>query len=85
MEIIFSPQAKEDLNFWKKTGNKVVLKKIAQLIESILEMPYEGVGKPEPLKHSLSGYWSRRINQEHRIVYEIEENKILIFSLKGHY
>ena len=69
MEVIFTPQAKEDLNYWKKTDNKAIQKKIEQLIAAIQENPYEGIGKPETLKHQLSGSWSRRINSEHRIVY----------------
>ena len=66
---------------------QLFLKKIRQLLEIIPEMPYSGIGKPEPLKHHLSGLWSRRINKEHRLVYEIIEtdNVILIHSLKGHY
>ena len=66
---------------------QLFLKKIRQLLEIIPEMPYSGIGKPEPLKHHLSGLWSRRINKEHRLVYEIIEtdNVILIHALKGHY
>ncbi len=79
------PEAKTDLDFWIKSGNKPVLKKIAQLLESVSTTPYEGIGKPEPLKYSLIGCWSRRIDQEHRIVYEVHPNKIIILSLKGHY
>ncbi|MEO9022556.1 MAG: Txe/YoeB family addiction module toxin [Ginsengibacter sp.] len=85
MQIEIMPDAKKDLDFWVKTGNKVILKKIALLIDSILEHTFEGVGKPEPLKHSLKGTWSRRINQEHRLIYELHNSKILIHSLKGHY
>ena len=85
MEIIFLPDAKVDLEFWTKTSNKTIIKKITQLIASIKENPFEGIGKPEPLKHGLSGCWSRRINKEHRLVYEILESKILIHSARGHY
>jgi toxin YoeB len=85
MEIVFLPDADDDLNFWVKTGNKAMLKKIAQLIEAIKENPSEGIGKPEQLKHNLAGLWSRRISQEHRLVYEIMDDKILVHSLKGHY
>ncbi len=87
MEIKLLTDAKLDLEYWVKTNDKQVLKKIAQLSENILISPYKGIGKPEPLKHSLSGLWSRRINQEHRLVYEIDEinNRIVIHSLKGHY
>jgi toxin YoeB len=89
MEIIFSKKAKDDLEFWTKSGNKSILKKISELLRAIQESPFEGIGKPEPLKHNLSGVWSRRINLEHRIIYEIiDENTIEILniiSLKGHY
>jgi len=85
MEIIFLPDADDDLRYWLKIGNKAILKKISGLIKSIQATPYEGLGKPEGLKHSLSGLWSRRINQEHRLIYEIEAGKIFIHSLKGHY
>ena len=89
MEIIFSNKAKKDIEFWTKAGNKSILKKISELLRAIQENPFEEIGKPEPLKHDLSGVWSRRINQEHRIIYEIiDENTIEILniiSLKGHY
>jgi toxin YoeB len=85
MEIEYTLQASEDLAFWKKSNNVAVLKKIRKLIESISETPYEGIGKPEPLKYGLSGCWSRRINQEHRIVYEVLADKVMILSMKGHY
>ena len=79
------PEAKADLDFWIKSGNKPVLKKITQLLESVSTTPYEGIGKPEPLKYNLMGCWSRRIDQEHRIVYEVYSDKIIVLSLKGHY
>lgn len=85
MEIVYTLQASNDLAFWKKANNDSILKKIRELIESIIESPKKGVGKPEPLKHSLTGCWSRRITQEHRIVYEIHTDKIIVLSLKGHY
>ena len=85
MEIDYTIQAKEDLAYWKKTNNIILLKKLRKLIEAVLENPYEGIGKPEPLKHNLSGCWSRRIDKEHRLVYEITENLITILSMKGHY
>jgi toxin YoeB len=85
MEVAFLPDAQDDLSFWVKTGNKPILKKIAQLVESIKENPFEGIGKPEQLKYSLSGAWSRRITKEHRLVYDIEDNNIIILSAKGHY
>ncbi|MDQ5928678.1 MAG: toxin YoeB [Bacteroidota bacterium] len=85
MEIEFMPLAVEHLDYWKKSGKKNIQKKIQQLLLSIKESPFEGIGKPEPLKHELTGSWSRRINQEHRIVYEVKENVIEIQRLKGHY
>lgn len=85
MEIEYSIQAKEDLAHWKKTNNVAILKKLRALIESISENPYTGIGKPELLKHNLTGCWSRRINQEHRIIYEVTGDVIHILSLKDHY
>lgn len=87
MEIIYSKEAVEDVKYWKKSGNKTIQKKITQLLNAIEENPFEGIGKPELLKHNLSGLWSRRINQEHRIIYEISANQniLKIHSLKGHY
>jgi toxin YoeB len=85
MHIVLLPEAKEDLEYWVKTGNKNVLKKISRLIVAITLNPYQGIGNPEPLKFNLSGTWSRRINLEHRIIYEIVDSKLLIHSLKGHY
>lgn len=85
MEIIFLPEAENDLNYWTITGNQSILKKIANLIENIQINPFEGIGKPEQLKHNLTGIWSRRINREHRLIYEIVDDKILIYSVKGHY
>ena len=62
MQIIYSPRAKAELDFWVKSGNKAILNKILLLVKSINEEPYHGIGKPEPLKHNLSGCWSRRID-----------------------
>lgn len=90
MEVVYSPEALDDLKYWKKSGNKAILKKIQLLIFAIQESPFEGIGKPEQLKHSLSGRWSRRIDREHRIVYRVVLQKqndkfVMILSLKGHY
>jgi toxin YoeB len=86
MEIRYS---KKDIDFWLKSGNKSILKKISELIKAIGSNPYEGIGKPEALKYDLTRYWSRRIDTEHRIIYEIiDENTIdilSIISLKVHY
>ena len=81
----FSQQAQNDIGFYKKTGNKVVLKKLLTLLTEITEHPYTGTGKPESLKYNLAGMWSRRINQEHRLVNEVLDDQILIHSVKGHY
>lgn len=65
MEVEFLDNALEDIDYWKKSGNKVVQSKITSLLRSICKTPYSGIGKPEPLKHDLTGYWSRRITDEH--------------------
>lgn len=83
--IEYTPQAKEDIAYFKKSGQSGILKKIRNLIESVQQNPFEGIGKPEPLKHDLSGCWSRRINKEHRLVYEVSDQKVFILSAKGHY
>ncbi|GGI24014.1 Txe/YoeB family addiction module toxin [Pedobacter mendelii] len=85
MQIELHEQAIDDFEYWKKSGNKAIQKKIEQLITAIQENPYMGIGKPEPLKYGLSGQWSRRINEEHRIIYDVIENVLNIYSLKGHY
>ena len=81
----FSDEALDDIDFHKKSGNKAVLKKLFVLLEELAEHPLVGTGKPELLKHNLSGMWSRRINKEHRLVYEVEEDIVIILSAKGHY
>lgn len=85
MEIKFTPLAQEHLDFWRKSGNKQVQKKIQALLEDILKTPFQGIGTPHELKHNLSGAWSRRITLEHRLVYEIKDDDLLILRLKGHY
>lgn len=81
----FSDQTKIDIDFHKKSGNKAVLKKIQIFLEELSEHPFSGTGKPEPLKHKLSGNWSRRINKEHRLVYEVVEDSVNVLSARGHY
>jgi toxin YoeB len=87
MEIIYSEEAQKDIEYWRKSGDKSVQNKIQQLIYAIQEDPFTGIGKPEALKHNLAGLWSRRINREHRLIYQLLENKqtIKIYALKGHY
>jgi toxin YoeB len=69
MEIELTSDAQQDLVYWQKTNNVKILARVRQLLESMAQTPYQGIGKPEPLKHKLSGKWSRRIDNEHRIVY----------------
>lgn len=85
MEIKLSTQALMDLAYWKSTNQKSILKRIELLINSIKENPYEGIGKPEKLKHFLTGFWSRRITDKHRLIYNIQPNQIVILNLRGHY
>jgi toxin YoeB len=85
VEVDFLDKAIDDIDFWKKSGNKNIQSKITKLLESILITPYSGIGKPEPLKHELSGYWSRRITDEHRLVYTVSENRIKVISMRFHY
>ena len=84
MKLIFAEQAWEDYLYWQKSDKKL-LKRVNSLIKEIQRDPFEGIGKPEPLKHALSGYWSRRINDEHRIVYRIKDDFLLIAQLRYHY
>jgi toxin YoeB len=81
----FSTQANDDIDFYKKSGNKAILKKILILLNELTEHPFVGTGKPESLKYEFSGYWSRRITQEHRLIYEVDGDRVLILSAKGHY
>ena len=83
--VEYSLNAIEDINYFKKHRNMAILKKIYQLVKSIQKSPFEGIGKPEPLKYELTGCWSRRINKQHRLVYEVRENKVFIISAQGHY
>jgi len=84
MKLIFSRKAWDEYLYWKKT-DKAILKRINALIKYVQREPFQGIGKPEPLKHGLSGYWSRRINDEHRFVYKVLDDQILIAQLRFHY
>ena len=84
MKLVFAENAWDDYLYWQNT-DKTILKRINALIKDITREPFEGIGKPEPLKHALSGYWSRRINDEHRIVYKIQDNSLFIAQLRYHY
>jgi len=85
MEIIYQKRALEDLDFWKTSGNKQIQKKITELLNDIVQHPFTGIGKPEPLKYQLQGAWSRRITDEHRLVYEVFEGNIHVLSMRSHY
>lgn len=85
--IEFTPKALEGIEKLKKSGNKPLIKKMRKLLDELTEHPYTGTGQPEQLKQNLTGFWSRRINQEHRIVYAVDEKRVVvtIVSAKGHY
>ena len=84
MRLIFLDQGWDDYLYWQTT-DKSMLKKINTLIKEIERTPFEGSGKPEPLKHNLAGMWSRRLNLEHRLVYKIDGDAIVIFQCRYHY
>jgi toxin YoeB len=84
MKLIFSENAWEDYLYWQKT-DKRTLTRINNLIKDTKRNPFEGIGKPEPLKHNLTGYWSRRINEEDRMVYKANDDTLLIAQLRYHY
>lgn len=84
MKLIFAEHAWEDYLYWQKT-DKIMLMRVNRLINEIMRDPFSGAGKPEPLRHGLSGYWSRRINDEHRMVYRPTEDAVLIAQLRYHY
>ena len=84
MNILFTQHAWEEYNYWQKTDKKTV-NKINELIKIIARTPFEGIGTPEPLRGNLQGLWSRRINQEHRLVYKVEDGLISIVQCRFHY
>lgn len=84
MKLVFSSHAWDDYLHWQQT-DKNMLKRVNNLIKETKRSPTEGIGKPEPLKHGLSGYWSRRINDEHRFVYKVAEDSLIIVQLRYHY
>ena len=84
MKIVFSINSWEDYITWQKEDKKII-KKINELIKDIQRTPYKGIGKPEPLKYDLTGLWSRRIDREHRLVYQIRGEELLIYSCRFHY
>nr|MBL8456593.1 Txe/YoeB family addiction module toxin [Zoogloeaceae bacterium] len=84
MKLIFAEEAWEDYLYWQKQDRRMV-ERINKLIRETQREPFEGIGKPEALKHALSGFWSRRITDEHRIVYRVEGDDLLIAQLRFHY
>jgi toxin YoeB len=83
-DAVFHPEFREDLKFWVKTDRKVALRAL-ELIEAILRDPFSGIGKPEPLKYLDAGAWSRRLTQEHRIVYLVQQGRIDFLQARYHY
>jgi toxin YoeB len=84
MRLVFDPKALEHLRYWTETDRRKALK-IMDLIEATLRQPFEGIGKPEPLKFELTSCWSRRIDQEHRLVYKVEKDELVILACRYHY
>ena len=84
MNILFTTNGWDDYRYWVAT-DKAMVKRINKLISEIQRTPFTGIGKPEALKHQLAGYWSRRITDEHRLVYAVEENQIVIITARHHY
>ncbi|WP_337244978.1 Txe/YoeB family addiction module toxin [Luteimonas sp. gir] len=84
MILQFSEDAWEDYLYWQQADKKL-LKRINELIKAIQRDPFQGIGKPEPLRHALAGYWSRRINDEHRIVYKVDGDVLMIAQARYHY
>jgi toxin YoeB len=85
VEVVYKEQAIDDIKFWKKSGQKIIQDRIVRLVEDIKLNPYSGLGKPEALKHELSGFWSREIDKGNRLIYKISGNQLHIISLRGHY
>lgn len=84
MKLIFAEQAWEDYVHWQQHDKRMV-KRINELIDNAMREPFTGIGKPEPLKHALAGYWSRRVTDEHRMVYKPEKDSLLLAQLRYHY
>lgn len=86
-QIAFSEEVDKDIAFWKKSGQKIIMNRISKLLLDMQAHPKTGIGKPEALKYDLAGKYSRHINDEHRIVYDIDEDKqiVTVYSMRGHY
>ena len=85
MEIVLLEQARKDRDYWKKVGDVQIQNRISALLADILAHPFTGIGKPEPLKHQLKGVWSRRINQEHRLLYRVSDGMVYVYVLAMRY
>lgn len=84
MKYVFVDESWEDYHYWQKTDKKK-LQRINELLRDIARQPFDGIGKPEPLKHQLAGYWSRRIDEEHQLIYTVRGDEILIAKCRFHY
>ena len=84
MNVTFTPTALDDLRYWLKTDKRQA-ERVLALLEEIRRIPFEGTGKPEPLRFQLAGCWSRRIDREHRLVYQVEETEIVVIACRYHY
>jgi toxin YoeB len=84
MQLVFSSKSWEEYLYWQETDPKQ-FRRINQLVKEVMRQPFAGIGKPEPLRHAFQGYWSRRIDGEHRLVYKVVSDQILIAQLRFHY
>lgn len=84
MNVTFTPTALDDLRYWLKTDKRQA-ERVLALLEEVRRTPFEGVGKPQPLRFQLAGCWSRRIDREHRLVYQVQENEIIVIACRFHY
>ncbi len=84
MRVVFTPNGWADYSYWVAT-DRALLKRVNRLIDDILRQPFEGIGKPEPLRHALTGAWSRRIDDEHRLVYMVDGDDVVILQARYHY
>ena len=84
MKLVFADEAWDDYLYWQKQDRRVV-DRINKLIAETSRDPFEGIGKPEPLKHALAGFWSRRIDDVHRLVYAVDDADLAVIACKGHY
>ena len=84
MKIVFADQGWEDFTYWVEHDRKIAIR-IMRLLKDIERQPFEGLGKPEPLRHDMAGFWSRRITDEHRLVYAVEKTQLLVAQARYHY